>query len=395
MADYKVVLTGGGSGGHITPILAVAEEIKRIKPEIDLIYIGQTGDLLGDIPAQHKSIDKIYTVRAGKFRRYHGQGIRQLLDMPTTFKNIRDVLYVLIGVFQSLKLLSRIRPDVIFVKGGFVGVPVGLAAAILRIPYITHDSDSVPGLANRIISPWAKIHAVALPKEAYAYPSDKTITTGIPLQSNFIIMTNDAKNQYRAQLGMPNDVPVLFIVGGGQGAQRINKAVSEAMPHLLKEFKDLYVVQGAGRINELDIIQKYSTILSSSELDRVKVFGYSFDMYLYSGSADLIITRAGATNLAEFAMQGRACIVIPSPYLTSGHQLKNAKYLEDNDAAVVLKEADLEADSNRLAKQVSDLLKNPERRNQLAINLSKFAKPNATAELANLIIDQFSSNQDK
>ncbi len=394
MGELKIVLTGGGSGGHITPILAVADEIKKLNPESKLIYIGQTGDALGDIPADHPSIDEVYSVRAGKFRRYHGRGFRQFLDIPTLFKNIRDVYYVLVGTYQSVRLLNRLKPQVVFVKGGFVGVPVGLSAAALRIPYITHDSDSLPGLANRIIARWASLHAVALPKELYPYPATKSVTTGIPLQANFKPVDDKIKRQYRSQLGLPETAPVLFIIGGGQGAQRINTAACEAVPHLMREFKDLQVIHGVGRANEDQMKQKYSEVLSQAELSRLRIFGYDSEVYVYSGASDVIITRAGATNLAEFALQGKACIVIPSPFLTGGHQIKNAQYLADNNAAVVLDEADIQADANRLAGQVSGLIKNPNVRSELASNLSKFAKPEAAHDLAELIIKQ-TNNQVK
>jgi UDP-N-acetylglucosamine--N-acetylmuramyl-(pentapeptide) pyrophosphoryl-undecaprenol N-acetylglucosamine transferase len=176
-----IVVTGAGSGGHITPVLAVAHELKKQQEDIRIVYIGQKGDSLADVPAADQNIDEVFLIQAGKLRRYHGEGWRQLLDLPTMWKNIRDAGRVVVGLFQSFNLLRKIRPEVIFIKGGFVGVPVGLAAAVLRIPYITHDSDALPGLANRIIAPWAKKHAVGLPKEVYSYPPDKTITVGVPL----------------------------------------------------------------------------------------------------------------------------------------------------------------------------------------------------------------------
>jgi UDP-N-acetylglucosamine--N-acetylmuramyl-(pentapeptide) pyrophosphoryl-undecaprenol N-acetylglucosamine transferase len=178
--SLKIVVTGAGSGGHITPVLAVAHELKKLSPESTLMYIGQRGDALGDVPAEDKNIDQSYTVRAGKFRRYHGEGIKQVFDVVTLYKNLRDVIFVLIGLWQSFWLLGRLHPDVIFIKGGFVGVPVGLMAALRGIPYVTHDSDAVPGLANRIIARWARLHAVGLPKEVYAYPPAKTVTVGVP-----------------------------------------------------------------------------------------------------------------------------------------------------------------------------------------------------------------------
>ncbi len=384
----SIVLTGGGSGGHITPLLAVAAELKQQRPDTKLIYIGQTGDKLGDIPAEHPSIDEVYTVRAGKFRRYHGEGLKQVLDLKTLFLNLRDAVYVLIGIWQSRRLLKRLQPAVVFIKGGFVGVPVGLAARGLKIPYITHDSDAIPGLANRIIGRWAVLHAVALPKEVYAYPADKTVTTGIPLQANFVPLTDSLYKKYRQETEVPERAKFLFVVGGGLGSQRVNRAVAQAVPHLLHEFGDLHVVQVAGRANETEVRELYEHELTAGQQGRVRVFGYIDDVYRYSGAANVVITRAGATNLAEFALQGKACVIIPSPFLTGGHQLKNAKVLEEQGAAVVIDEQVLAEDPNRLAKQVSELLRDAKRQQELGQRLHTFAKPNATRELAELILQQ-------
>ena len=383
-----VLLTGGGSGGHITPLLAVAAELKQLQPELRLVYVGQRGDRLGDIPAQDASIDEAYTVQAGKFRRYHGEGFKQLLDVPTMLKNMRDACYVAIGIWQSWRLVGRIRPNIVFSRGGFVSVPVALGAALRRVPYITHDSDPIPSLANRIIAPWAAVHAVALPKEVYAYPQAKTVTTGVPIQKAFVPVTDKLWQQYRQQIKLSETVKLLFVIGGGQGAQRLNSAVAEMLPHLLHEYADLHIVHVVGRANETAMSAHYNEILTPGEQGRVRTFGYMSDVFRYSGAADIIITRAGATNLAEFAVQGKACIVVPSAVLTGGHQLKNAQYLENKGAAVVIGESELQADPNRLAKQVSELLKDDSKRRQLGRQLAQFAKPHATHELAELILSQ-------
>lgn len=383
----KIVLTGAGSGGHITPILAVAHEIKQRQPKAQLIYIGQTGDKMGDIPANSPDIDEVRTVRAGKLRRYHGEGLNQLLDIKTAVLNIRDIFYTLAGIIQSYKLLKQLQPDMIFIKGGFVGVPVGLAAARLKIHYITHDSDAIPGLANRLISRWAFKHAVALPADIYRYPPEKTVTTGIPLRSDFKAVTPQLVNEYRSRLKIPEKARMLFVIGGGLGSQRVNDAFAEALPHLLAEYPDLYVVQSAGRQNEAATAEIYKQRLSEAEQGRMLIRGYIDDVFTYSGAADLVITRAGATNLAEFALQGKACIVIPSPFLAGGHQLKNAEYLAEQQAAVIINEADLMQDPIRLASLASELLKDDERRETLGRNLSRFAKPKATQELADMILE--------
>jgi len=386
MADI-VVLTGGGSGGHITPLLAVAAELKQQKPDTKVIYIGHTGDKLADIPEKDSNIDEVYSVRAGKLRRYHGEGWKQILDVPTMLLNIRDVFYLAVGMLQSRKLLKKLQPSVIFIKGGFVGVPVGLAAGRLGIPYVTHDSDAIPGLANRIIAKKAALHAVALPVDVYDYPVEKTVSTGIPLRADFVPVTEKLQQEYREQLGIPATAKLLFVIGGGLGSQRINAAVADAVPHLLGEFQELHVIHAVGRANEEDMSARYKS-LSTSEQGRVHTKSYIDDVFRYSGAADIVITRAGATNLAEFALQGKACIVVPSPFLAGGHQLKNADYLEEQGAAVVIDETELVADPNRLANQVSELLSDRVRREQLGKKFATFAKPHAAAELAQLLFDQ-------
>lgn len=381
-------MTGGGSGGHITPILAVASELKKLHPGIKIVYVGQKGDSLSDIPAKHAGIDEVYAVQAGKFRRYHGESLlQQLLDIPTLLKNFRDGFRVLAGIFQSRRLLKRLQPEVVFVKGGFVGVPVGLAAASLHVPFVTHDSDALPGLANRVIARWASIHAVALPKEIYNYPKDKTVTVGVPIAGAFTPVTPQSMSDFRRQLGIRGEAKLLFVIGGGLGAQRLNLNVAEAMPHLLHEFPDLQVVHQVGRANEDKVRQLYLTELSAAEQGRVVVHGYMENVYLYSGAADVIITRAGATQLAEFAQQGKACIVIPAPQLTGGHQLKNARYLQEKHAAVVVTEAELQENPNVLAARVSTLLKDEAQRGKLGDGLAAFARPDAAEKLAMLLLE--------
>lgn len=171
-------MTGGGSGGHITPILAVAHELKKLAPDTHIIYIGQQGDTFGTVVAEHELIDEVHTIAAGKFRRYHSEGLKQLLDLKTMWLNLRDGFRVVKGLVQSYRLLGDLKPDMVFCKGGFVGVPVGLSAALRHIPYVTHDSDAIPGLANRVIAKWAALHAVALDPSLYPYPVERTVNVG-------------------------------------------------------------------------------------------------------------------------------------------------------------------------------------------------------------------------
>lgn len=381
-------MTGGGSGGHITPILAVAHELKQQRPEAEIFYIGQTGDALGDIPAEDKNIDQVYTVRAGKFRRYHGESFLQhLTDVSTLFKNIRDALWALMGIWQSLWLLKRLRPEVVFVKGGFVGVPVGLAAAILRIPYVTHDSDALPGLANRIIARWARLHAVALPKEVYSYPARKTITVGVPIAREYHPLSDAEMKAVRGQLHLDDFAKLVLVTGGGLGAQRLNEAFADCLPELLERYPNMAVVHIAGRNHEVIMRQQYKKELASKDQKRVFVKGFIHNLYQYSGIADVVVTRAGGNTMAELAAQAKACIVVPNPVLTGGHQLKNARVLADRKAIRLVSEDVLVDDHRALMPALTELIDHPKMARALGAKLATMSEPNAAHRLAVVLLE--------
>lgn len=382
---FKVVVTGGGSGGHITPLLAVAQELKHLRPNSHITYIGERGGILSDIAKGHRSIDDSYLIFAGKLRRYHSEGLKQLLDIPTMLKNLRDIFFVFIGFWQAIWRLNRIKPSVIFFKGGFVSVPVGLAAACLRIPYITHDSDIIPGLANRIIARWAAVHAVGMPADLYPYPPDKTIQVGIPINSAFMPVTDELMRQYRSELGIAHASHVLFVTGGGLGAARLNEAVTTMAGQLLSDFPSLYILHGAGRGNEVAVQAAYDR-LSEPQRGRAIVKGFIKDMYRHSGAADIVIARGGASALAEIAAQGKACIVVPNPFLTGGHQLKNAEHLQRSGAIRVVTEDEIKQNPAALYPATLDLLHNEAKRHSLGEKLLRTAHPDAADKLAHLLL---------
>lgn len=385
MKQPTIVVTGGGSGGHITPILAVAAELKRQKPGVRIVYIGQTNDGLADIPAQDPNIDEIYSVRAGKFRRYHGEGLRQLLDIKTVLLNIRDLFYIAAGIAQSYWLLRRLKPQVIFTRGGYVSVPVALGGKLRGIPYLTHDSDSTPSLANRLIARWATLHAVALPKELYPYPANKTVTVGVPVNQAYQPVTPTTQHRFRHELGLDQAMQVLLVTGGGNGARMLNNAVVDNSAYLLKRYPKLHIVHIAGRALQAETEQAYSTVLDKETLERVKVEGFTTNLHVYSGAADIVIARGGATNLAEFAIQGKACIIVPSKQLI--WNVKNTEALAERHAVVKLTEDQAEQE-RRLATVVGELLDDDAKRQRLATELSSLARPDAAKDLAMVVLEQ-------
>ena len=388
----KIVLTAGGSGGHITPILAIADEIKKIEPNIELIYIGQKGDIFTDVTNLASCVDNIYKVRAGKFRRYPSDGIKQVLDISTFLKNFRDFFFLIAGICQSYLILKKIKPDIVFSRGGYVSVPVCLGAKLNNIPYITHDSDSIASLANRIIAPWAIKHFVSMPEDTYKYPKDKTINTGIPLNSNFIKVTPKLKNDYRKKLNIDINKKVLMLIGGGQGARELNNLFIKSSLKLFESIPNLYVIHVVGKLNYDLAKNKYSKLLPNKYLKNLKVIDYTNEVYLYSGASDLIITRAGATNLAEFAIQAKPCIVIPSSYLASGHQIENAYLLSRSGAVDLIIDKDLEKNNELLENKILELLNSEEKLIELSVNFYRFAKPGSAHKIAKLIIELASSS---
>lgn len=378
-----IVMTGGGSGGHLTPLVSVAQSIKNLSNDFKLVYIGQKGDLLGDVVNEKALFDAAYSVRAGKFRRYHRQGFKQLLDLETMLKNIRDVVYVVIGLVQSVILMLRLKPSALFAKGGFVSVPVGLAAALFRVPIISHDSDVLPGLANRILAPFVSVHAVGQPAKYYKYPPDKTFNVGVPISGQYFKVTPSDMANARKQLNIDQSSKVLFVIGGGLGALRVNQAVIDIAKSLFDTLDNLYILHVAGRAQQATVQKSYDQVLNSAQQSRVVVYGFTDQVALLGQAADLVITRAGATNMAELSAQAKACIIIPNHQLTGGHQTKNAEVYTANNSAVVLPESDID----QLEKTIVDLINDDDKRHSLSEKIYTKINHDSSDKLATLILD--------
>ena len=364
-----VLLTGGGSGGHITPLLAVAASLKSLDKDLQVIYAGQVGDRFAQVAETSDFIDRVVYVRAGKFRRFHNEGLKQFFNVKVIVWNLRDAFFILIGLVQSIVLLRKLKPDVVFSRGGYVSVPIALGAKFNHVAYITHDSDPVLSLTNKIIGPWAAINAVALAAELYPYPKHKIVTTGIPVSNDFKYVTPSLKDTYRQAINLSLKARVLFVVGGGLGSVSINKAILDCAPALLKKYQNLYIIHVAGETNQKTLEAEYADKLEPSLLKRVKVLGFVNDIYKYSGAAEVIVSRGGATNLAEFAIQAKPVIIVPSPFLTGGHQVKNANYLKKKQAAIIVNEPDIK----ELKVNIVKLLDSPELCSNLANNLHQLA----------------------
>lgn len=321
---------------------------------------------------------RVQTVMAGKFRRYHHLTTVQHLTIPSVvFPNIRDMLLVLFGVGQSIGRLIIWRPDVVFAKGGYVCLPVGWAAWLLRIPVVIHDSDAHAGLTNRLLAPIAKRIATGVPLSHYNYPAEKSIYVGIPIDPRYQVVSRDEQAALKKALGMDPSRPLTVITGGGQGSKQINDVVALHLDELLT-FTNVMLNSGSAQFDEL-------RSLTPQNDPRFLLKDFVPGLFEQFGAADIVVSRAGATALLELAAQAKPTIVVPSKRLT--WQVKHAKLYADEHAVMILDE-DVFKDpqDETFVKSIRQLVTQPSLRQKLGANLHKLARPHAASDMASIII---------
>ena len=362
--------------------MAVLAEIKKAQKSVQIRFWCDR-----KFAPQARSIMKnfdpkipVHTIVAGKFRRYnHMSMVRQLLWPSLVLKNLRDIFLVLAGFLQSFVKLIIWRPDVVFTKGGYVCLPVGIAARLLMIPLVIHDSDAHPGLTNRVLGMWAKAIATGAPLKYYSYSANKSVYTGIPVSDDFHEFSNRERTEAKKLWKVDINRPLIVVTGGGLGAQRINDATAVALQDLL-QLGSVVLVSGAGQYDELR-----SLTPPNSERFQLHPF-IAKDMASLLGAADVVITRAGATTILELAALKKPTILVPNGQLTGGHQLKNAAVYVEKDAVKVIDEADMVDNPQIIVSTVREVLDDPEAANKMAERFAEFAKPNAARDVADMII---------
>ena len=376
-------MVGGGSGGHVTPVAAVCSELKKSHPTAEL-RVWCDRKFYQQAFTTMVAVDghiKVETIVAGKLRRYHRLSIfRQLMQIRTiVLPNILDALKLVVGTVQSVVKLLFWRPDVVFSKGGFVCLPVGVAAYLLRIPLVIHDSDAHPGLTSRILSRWAAVIATGAPLKYYNYPKDRSHYVGIPVAATAKPYSQAKQRQTKESLGFSEHEPLVVITGGGLGATAINEAAVKVIDDLLS-ICSVALVAGKAHADSLSqVIGKRSNL---------QIYGYvsSDRMQQMLGAADIVVSRAGATTLLELAALAKPSIIVPNANLTGGHQLKNAAVYKQAKAVVVLDDTQLSAEPLSLVDAINATLLNKETMKRLSANIHEFAKPEAAKDVARLIV---------
>lgn len=381
----RVVLTGGGSGGHIFPLIAVAKEIRSRKEKAKFLYIGthaQFGKKAKEIMAQEGI--KTKNVLAGKVRRYF------------SLYYIWDMIKMPCGVVQSLWILLWYMPDVIFSKGGYVSVPVVIAAWLYRIPVLTHESDAIPGWSNRFIGKLSRYVAVSYPATRSYFLEEKVVLTGNPIRKE---LTQGDAAAARERWAFSESMPVILVIGGSQGAKALNDAVIGIMSELAHRAQVLHVTgeknykEASDFAGEMGFKSGRHRYVAVPFLDRDQMA----DAYALS---DLIISRAGANSLTEIAANRKPAIIIP---LESQDQPFNALEFaappkgDANDydqmkayqlaavgGAVVLEEANL--GQHILMGKITELLDQPELRAKMSQQVRVFYHPDAAEKIADGIL---------
>jgi UDP-N-acetylglucosamine--N-acetylmuramyl-(pentapeptide) pyrophosphoryl-undecaprenol N-acetylglucosamine transferase len=364
--------------------LSLAHALRKQSPDCRIVYIGLKGEKLEGLQDRYSVFDEAHYISAGKLRRYYGESfLAHLVDIRRLALNVRDFFRTLAGINSASRLLRRLRPAVVFSKGGFVGVPVGIAAHRQHIPIVTHDSDALEGLANRIIGRWATIHTTGMPPTYYRYPPSSVRYVGIPVDERIGPVNPEDQQAFKKQVDLPVDSLLLLVGGGGLGARDLNDLIVKSAKELLERQSNLHIIHIAGRQHQKTVDGQYLKFLTTDQRGRVEVLDFTADFYKYTGAADLVITRAGATTLAELALQRKACVVVPAPFLTGGHQLKNADQLKKLGAVEIVNN---NASPQKLVETVGRLLQNEKQRLKLATSLGTTAHPKAAGELAQILL---------
>ncbi len=402
---------GGGSGGHITPAVAVVREILEKKPRAEVEFWTD--------PKYHKNVTKLTTeiglswgeekkasrktpyirvrrLPAGKFHRYANWAFSDyFVHFEVTLKelifgNIVGFFGFLAGIITSfVRLLpKKTRPNIIFLKGGYVCLPVGLIARLFKIPYIIHESDVVAGLANRLLMKKAKKVAFGMPlSEEIQEKHPNYVWTGIPVGSEFKSVAPSQQLSLKKAFSFNPDKPLVVITGGSQGSENLNEAIRAILPELLK-FTSVGLVAGRKHYESMVDLKRYENWDKASLESNFRMWEFCTVMNELMGAADVIVSRAGATTIAEMAALKKATILVPFERLPGGHQQKNAERLVVAKAASVVSDMEMVKDPTKLLEEIRHLVKSPRLRAEMADRLHEESRGDAAKRLAEIILEE-------
>lgn len=382
----KIVFTGGGSGGHVLPIISIIRQLKNISPyfekntafgkkkeELEIFYVGPKEDM--NILLEQEGI-KVKNIISGKIRRY--------ATPLSILQNIFDLFILIpIGILQSILLLLYEMPDckLAFSKGGYGAFPFTIGAWIMGVPIFMHESDSVPGLTNKRLAEIAKVVFASFPAALDKLPKNKTILVGNPIRQEIIGAQRDPA---RNVLGIAGEKPVIFFIGGSQGSQRFNDFILNNLPRLLAKYE---IIHQTGAKNFEQVKAEAKLMISQGQQSFYHPFGFMND-YDYANAlsaCDVVVSRSGAGSIFEIASAGKPAILIPLPEAAQNHQFYNADAYARTGAAIVIEEGNFAI--NFFTQQLDAILNDKTRMAQMNNNANNFARPQAAMQIATYIRD--------
>ena len=365
----KILFTGGGTAGHIFPIIAIVREMRKNYPYggFEFYYVGPKDKFAADL-LSGEGIE-VKTILAGKVRRYF------------SFKNITDIFKLPVGILQAFYHIFVISPDVIFSKGGYGSIATSISGRILMVPIFLHESDISPGLANRIVGKFALEIFISFPIQKTEYfPAKKMLSVGNPLRKEILA---GSKKEAKKLLELTGEKPVILILGGSQGAQRINDKILSTLPNILEDYE---IIHQTGKKN-FEQVKKEAEIVITKELKKYyHPFSFLNEEELSHAyqAADLIISRAGAGTIFEIAAVERPSILVPLPESAQNHQIKNAYTFAENGAALVIEETNFTP--HFVLERIKYLFSQPEKLKEMAERAKEFSRPNAARIIAEYIV---------
>ncbi|TBV27866.1 undecaprenyldiphospho-muramoylpentapeptide beta-N-acetylglucosaminyltransferase [Meridianimaribacter sp. CL38] len=356
MSNYKIILSGGGTGGHIYPAIAIANELKSRFPDAEFLFVGAMDRMeMEKVPQAGYEIEGLWI-----------SGIQRKL----TLKNLAFPFKLITSLLRSRKIVKTFKPDVVIGTGGFASGPLLKVATLKRIPSLIQEQNSYPGITNKLLAKSVDKICVAYDGLERFFPKSKLIKTGNPIRQDLLSVDGkaiEAKDTFKLRHGKHT----LLVLGGSLGSKRINELIEKELEFI--QTQNVQVIWQCGKLY-YDAYKRYNN------MEDVQVYPFLNNMDMAYAASDVIISRAGASSVSELCVVGKPVIFIPSPNVAEDHQTKNAMAVVEKDAAILIKESDLDVD---FENKFSQLVNSVERQNELGTNIKKLALVNATKDIAN------------
>jgi UDP-N-acetylglucosamine--N-acetylmuramyl-(pentapeptide) pyrophosphoryl-undecaprenol N-acetylglucosamine transferase len=362
MSKLKVIISGGGTGGHIYPAIAIANAIKVKQPDAEILFIGAEGKMeMEKVPQAGYNIIGLPIV-----------GIQRRL----TLKNLKVPFLLLKSLAKAKKIIKEFQPQVVIGVGGYASGPTLKTAEKLNIPTLLQEQNSYPGITNKLLAQKANVICVAYDNMERFFPKEKILMTGNPVRQDIVNLTNK-KQEALAYFNLKNNKPTVLVIGGSLGAKTINMAIEKMLP-FFKE-NNIQLIWQTGK----NYADKAKQAVQNINSDLIITMPFIARMDYAYAAADIVISRAGALSVSEIAVAKKPAIFIPSPNVAEDHQTKNAMALVSHNAALMVKDAEAEI---KLKPEIEKLLNDASLQQKLINNISPLGKPNAADDIANEVL---------